>query len=359
MPLRSDIRQARWLLIGLVVILLVAAGLAVLRATRDRPSELEQALGLAPRGADRYSFTDWAAVRRALDADVDADSSGTQIERFLSRAFDRDLSPASTLTDSAVLLQRRLGWSPATLVWELLSQSTKGAVVIGRLPDSVSFDSLRATMRATGLTAPSHGDVWDGSEALYQVEGSGDGRQVTPLITYVALVPDQHLVITGDDGDYVQQQVDALEDTRLDPAIAEVADAIGDPTAAYLYSGDYACAQLSLADADTTDQSQGKELVAQAGKVNPYDGFALASEPDGTVVAAMAFESHDQAVTNADTRATLAVGPAVGQGGSFTDRFRLGTVNADGPVVRMELHPKADASILSDLGNGPLLFATC
>jgi hypothetical protein len=73
----------------------------------------------------------------------------------------------------------------------------------------------------------------------------------------------------------------------------------------------------------------------------------------------MSFENDDQARTNADSRAVLAGGPAPGQGGDFSSRFRLGTVSADGAVVTMELEPAAGEYVLSDLTSGPVLFATC
>ena len=79
----------------------------------------------------------------------------------------------------------------------------------------------------------------------------------------------------------------------------------------------------------------------------------------GDAEVVLGFENDDQARTNADTRATLAAGPAPGQGGDFADRFRLGAVTAEGSLVRMVLHPKEGQYVISDLSNGPLLFATC
>jgi len=73
----------------------------------------------------------------------------------------------------------------------------------------------------------------------------------------------------------------------------------------------------------------------------------------------MSFESDDQAKTNADTRARLAVGPAPGEGGDFADLFDLGKVSADGKAVTMELKPVENAYAFSALKDGPVLFATC
>ena len=74
---------------------------------------------------------------------------------------------------------------------------------------------------------------------------------------------------------------------------------------------------------------------------------------------AFEFESSDLARTNADSRVVLARGPAPGQGGSFSERFRVDAVTAAGGLVVMQLTPRADAYVLSDLSTGPVLFATC
>ena len=74
---------------------------------------------------------------------------------------------------------------------------------------------------------------------------------------------------------------------------------------------------------------------------------------------ALSFETEDQAKVNADTRSTLARGPAPGQGGDFSDRFAVDSVSAEGSVVTMELDPLEGEYVLSDLSSGPVLFATC
>jgi hypothetical protein len=85
----------------------------------------------------------------------------------------------------------------------------------------------------------------------------------------------------------------------------------------------------------------------------------MSYEPDGSVRVAFEFADDDAARTNADTRATLVRGPAPGQGGNFGDRFRVTSVTARGSLVVMQLAPRPDASVLSDLSTGPVLFATC
>ncbi len=114
-----------------------------------------------------------------------------------------------------------------------------------------------------------------------------------------------------------------------------------------------------MSQADGPDRARASQLIEEAGEINPLRGFAIAARAGGDVRVAMAFETDEQARTNADTRAALASGPAPGQGGSFADRFELRTTRADGRVVTMELIPVEGSFPLSDLASGPVLFATC
>ena len=85
----------------------------------------------------------------------------------------------------------------------------------------------------------------------------------------------------------------------------------------------------------------------------------MAVQPSRDVVVAMTFETDDQARANADSRSKLAVGPAPGQGGTFSDRFKLGRVVASGHLLTMRLKPHDGTFVFSDLNHGPVLFASC
>lgn len=339
---------------GLVIVLAVVAGLGVHAWRAAHRTDLQRALALAPKDAQRYSWTDWAGVRRALGV---TGTSGSAEQRLLDEGYDADLTPASSITSSTDLMRTGFGFSPATLSWELLSQSTSGAALLMRVSDSVSFDSIRSHLKHAGFTAPDDADgVWDGSAV--------DGVGAVPILSFVALDEDAHLVITSDADSFVAQVRDDRGEGSLPQQVAQAADAVGEPLAAEIYGSDYTCSRLAMATADATDQAQGEQLVAEAGEVNPVLGFAMAREPAadgkaGDVRVALAFADHEQAVVNATTRAKLASGEAPGQGGSFSDRFALGRVEAHGSVVTMALRPKDDSPVLSDLSTGPLLFATC
>ena len=345
-------------LVGAVVValVLVAGVLVGTRLWRDaHRTPLEQAAAYAPADAQRLSWTDWAAVRDRLHADLDADSSAADLRDFLDQGYDDDLTSASALVQSAPLLQAHFGFSPATVSWELFSQADDGAVVILKMPDDVDLDGVGDQLEESGFVRPDDADgVWRGDDAL-----SALGADLTPELQYVALDADAGLVLTSDKADYLQGVVGDLGDTGLPDAMDEVVSASGDALSAAVYAGDYTCSALAMSHADDDDQALGARLVAEAGEVSPIAAFAMSMQPGGHVLVAMGFEDEDQARTNAKTRATLAAGPAPGQGGDFTDRFAVASSTAEGDLVRLDLTPKKGTYVLSDLSSGPVLFATC
>lgn len=350
-------RRRLWIVAGVVVALMVAAGGFLWWRHDDDRTSFAWAVDHAPGGTQRISWTDWAAVRQHEHADLSTLSSGAEVRRFLDRAFDDDLSSTSALITSAPVLQERYGFSPASADWELFSQSYQGAVVMLHLPSSVDLDDVAEHLGDLGYRAPDDPDgVWQGGEDLL--------ARISPSLTgelqYVALDRGDDLVLTSDSASFLGVAMDAVRGhgARVTGLDAVVDDA-GEPLASAVYSGDYACGALAMAHAGAADQAEAKRLVAQAGEVNPYSAFAMSDEPDGSVRVAFEFESGDAARTNADSRAALARGPAPGQGGTFPDRFTLTSVTAQGSLVVMRLAPRPDASVLSDLSTGPVLFATC
>lgn len=347
----------KWLVVALAaVVLLALVGLGV-RWWQDRDrSDLQRAVDLAPQGAQRLTFTDWADVRRTLDVDLATDSPTAEVEDFLADAFEQDLSPMSALVESTPDLHRSFGFSPATLEWELLSQSPEGAIVVMQLPESTDFDALQDGFAELGYARPeSETGVWTGGIDLLPSIGT-----LTPELQFLAVDAEQRLVVSSDTDDYLEQAMrtvtgDAASVEGLDDVVA----ATGDPLAAAVYAGDEACRSLAMGTADPADQDQADELVAAAGEVDPLTGFVMATEPDRGVRVAMSFDDEDEARANADSRSALASGPAPGQGGDFGDRFELGQVAAQGAVVTMDLEPGEGEYLLSDLTSGPVLFATC
>jgi hypothetical protein len=347
---------------ALALVLVAAVAVVGWRWWQDRHrSDLERAMGYAPSDTARYSWTDWSAVRDELGADLDDRSSAEELDAFLLEGYDADLTSDSAMVDSATVLHQAFGFSPADVSWELLAQSTNGSVLVIGLPDELDTSELGDGFEDLGYERPDDDTgVWNGGEGLVATIAGSVGGTLSPQFQYLALDADRHLLLASDGGPALRGAIDELDDDgSADEGLADVSEAVGQPLAAAVYTGDFACRSLAMAQADEDDQSAADQLVAAAGGLDPLTGFAMAAEPDGTVRVALAFEDDDKARRNADSRAELAAGPAVGQGGDYADRFELGPVTAEGRVVTLELTPVDDSPVLSDLSTGPVLFATC
>ena len=138
-------------------------------------------------------------------------------------------------------------------------------------------------------------------------------------------------------------------------------DSLGSDTAnAEVWSGDFACSDLAMSQADAGDQTQADQLVAQAGGVTPLSGLAMAMDTRRTLHVVQAFESGQEARQNLRPRAELATGVAVGRGDNFSDDFRLTRSVTAGSTVLLDLTPRQPSGfVLSALYDGPVLFATC
>ena len=335
-----------------VVIAVVAAGLVAWRALTPA-TPLARAMELVPADATRLSWTDGEGVRRELGADVDADSSAGQVDAFLADAFAADLSSMSALGTSAGVMQEQLGFSPATVSWELLAQSGSGAVEVLGVDDTVDLDAVADRLADRGWTEPEEADgVWVGGPDVL----AGTGSMLTPELQHVALLADEGLVLTSDQAPYLEA---VLEDDDGPEDLAELAGALEEPLTAAVYDGAYACEHLAMSQADDDAQAEADQLVAAAGEVHPLTGFAMGVLPGGDVRAVMQVEDPDDAPGDAEARARLAAGPAPGQGGEFTDRFSVERAGSEGREVVLDLRPAEGTYVLSDLTSGPVLFATC
>lgn len=349
-----------------VVVLAAAAVLLVTAAVvggvtwwnRAHRTDFERALALVPAKSLRVGFTDWAAVRQRLD--IHGTGPAT-VRRLQHKAYDADLSAASSIDQEGVALQRLYGFSPATATWEAYAQSRQGAAMVLQLPDSTDFDRLAGNLRDIGYHQPASDDgVWRGGVDLV----ASLDPTLSPEVQYVVLLAGQHLVVTSDRQAYAATaaRVAAGDDSSLadlDSARTMVSR-LGEPAAAMLWSRDFACRDLAMSQAAPGDQREAGQLIQQAGQVSPLSGLVMAMAPDRTLTVAEQFESTEQARENLRARARLAVGDAVGRGGSFADDFTLTSATATGSTVLLRMQPKQRTGfVLSALYDGPVIFATC
>lgn len=347
--------RRRWLAVGAVLAVVVAALVVVWVVRDDDRSRLETALALTPESSQRFSWTDWSAVRDELGADLSVDSSGEDVDAFLLDAFDRDLNSTTALDESAATTQDELGFSPATIDWELFAQGPDGALVAMGLPDGFDLARLRDRLREAGFDEPGADDgVWfAGADRLEELSGP-----VTPELGALVIDEEAGVLYGSDDAAFLEERSDLARGDR-DDAVARAAASVGTTLGAVVYTGDHACGELAMNQADPADRTRASELIEESGGVHPLTAFAMAAEPGGDVRVAFVLDNDEQARADADSRSRLAAGPAPGQGGTFPERFDLGKVTADGTVVTMELAPVDDSPVLSDLTTGPVLFAAC
>jgi hypothetical protein len=340
---------------GLLVLALVVAGLLWWRSAQL--TDLQRALSSAPPDAQRLAWTDWTSVRQDLGADVTAGSEAAELESFLDDGFESDLTSTSALLGSASTLHESYGFSPASLEWELLSQSEEGAAILLRTPDSFDFDALADRLEGLGYDPPeSDTGVWEGgSDVLAEISPT-----LTPELQHIALDAERQLIVTSDRAGYLDQAMETVtgDGDQLE-GFDDLVEATGEPLSAAIYSGDLACQALAMSAADQADQAQAEELIRNAGEVNPVTGFSMSVQPGRDVRVVLGFEDEEQARVNADSRSVLARGPAPGQGGDFSDRFAVDRVAAEGSLVTLALDPVEGEYVLSDLSTGPVLFATC
>ena len=353
---RSRGRLVKW---GAVAVALAIAATAVvvgIRIWRDsNRTDLERALSMAPHDGEQLSWTDWAGVRSELDLDLGDDPSDEDVAELLDLGFEADLTQSTALGDSAEEIQDIFGFSPATIDWELFSQSAQGAVVLVHLTESTDVGAITDALADAGYAEPDEDTgVWVGGDDLLAQLGG-----ITPELGHLVVDEERRLILGSDDPQYLENAAGDARSADGPSGLEDVVEASGEPLAASVYTGEHACAKLAMSQADPIDQEQATELIRQAGELNPLTGFAISVRSDGDVRVVMSFESDEQAKTNADTRAKLAAGPAPGEGGDFADLFDLGKVRADGKLVTMELEPTANGYAFSALKDGPVLFATC
>jgi len=342
------------LTLGLVC---VAAGLGLAWWRDAHRSDLDRAAALMPADTLRLSFTDWAGVRTELR--TGSATAPDDVRTLMDAAFEADLSSASSVAQSGPALQQYYGFSPGTVEWEAFGQAPDGAAMVMRLPDDADFAELGDRLDRLGYARPgSDTGVWGGGPDVV----AAIDPTLTPEIQYVVLLADQHLLVSSDTTSYLSTAVAAAtgEGDHLSGVSGLVSHAADDTDvlAGVLFADDFACTALAMSQASDEDQVVAQNLVEDAGKVNPVAGLLVAALPDRRLRVVMGFENDDQAATNADTRAKLAVGEAPGKG-DFAELFSLSGARSDGRDVVLDLRAKPGQYALSALTSGPVLLETC
>ncbi|WP_148576121.1 hypothetical protein [Nocardioides caldifontis] len=332
-------RRSRWLVAAAVVLVVgVVAWFVWPRST----TPWQEALERLPDSVLKVSFTDWAEVASSLET-----SSGS-VEAQVEATYDSGVTVTSALAQSVAPMEEQWGITPLDAEWEAYGQARDGAVDLLKLGESISISELEERFEEMGYTESS--GVWTGTpELVAQV-------QLTVLQENVAVLEDERLLVMGDDPAYVESVLSG--DTSLADEVSLLDDAAGSPVAAYLWASDFACEDLAMSQADPAAAAEAEELVESVGGVHPLAGLVMAQQPSGRVRVGFAFADSGAADADLQPRTDLASGEAIGQGGTFPDRFEVVSATAEDEVVTLTLDPRG-GRLLGDVGQGPVLFATC
>lgn len=354
--------RSRRVLVGVLAVALVVALALLVRAAVERSTRtpLDQALRMVPAEALRVGFTDWADARRVVGVSRTEDPE--RIQELVDAAYDRDLSAVSVLTDGAAAQQKFLGFSPGTVEWEVLAHSRDGAALVLRLDDEVDLDEVRSALAESGFDEPATaGGVWKGGADL--VAGLDPG--LGPQFQYVAVLDDQHTVVASDQGRYAERAAAVARGDAEPLAQADDTDgltaSLPDPAvSAVLWARDFACEDLALSKGGSEDRARGAAVVEAAGGVGPLSGLLMARLSGNRLVVVERYEDERSARDDLEARARLAVGEAVGRGGSYADDYELVSSRTDGANVVLTLEGRDDNRfLLSSLHHGPVVFAAC
>ncbi len=185
---------------------------------------------------------------------------------------------------------------------------------------------------------------------------------LTQLQENLAVLEDERMLVMADDPGFVDSAVAAVRGDGEQLAQVEGVEAmlagLEDPVTATVWVGDFACEDLAMSQADRPEVEEGDRLVEEAGGVNPLTGLVFAESPDEGLQFVFGFDSSEDASQDLQPRTDLASGAAPGQGGTFPERFEVTSSTADGSVVTMRAEPVV-GQVLADVGQGPVLFATC
>jgi hypothetical protein len=353
--------RTRWLSVVAVGVLVATAGAGVALSQIERSAPpVASALASMPAETLSASVTDWQQIRSSLTA------RGGGV--LLDRAYETDVSAVSVLGAMTPIMEKQFGWSVLDAQWEGLAQSRRGAAVIVQLPDRFDTSRVRESLGELGYAEPFESDgVWRGGTDLV----AGIAPTLTPLVAHAVVLDDTRRVVFSDQAAYagraaavVQGSLPSLERSE---AVSSVGDSLEGAVAAVVHAGSQGCEAMGFRRASSGDEAAAARRVSAVGGVGRYAAIGMGLVPGGDaslrrapLVVAMNFDGGAEASDEAERRALLATGEAPAQGGTFGARFAVSEASQRGEDVVLRLRPRtADAQLLSDLGSGQLLFATC
>ncbi|HEU0288122.1 MAG TPA: hypothetical protein VFR22_13825 [Nocardioidaceae bacterium] len=358
----------RSLAAAVVLAMAFVSGALIARGSGELRSPLTLALGTLPDVTLTANFTDWRLVRSAVDAtDVSSNDREAIRQLVLDAAYDDDLSAVSGLVGSAPAMADPYGWSVLDLDWEIYGQARQGAVIVAELGENIAPDDVTAGLARLGYAEPDSdadsGGAWRGGPDLV----ARIDPTLTPLLEHVAVLADPGLIVLSDTPSYVERTVDTITSESGGMGgladVAATAAPLDGAITAIVHRPPRACAVTSFDTASSSDRALAAARISDVGGLRSHQGLGFAVQPSDRgleLVVAMHFDTAAIAEEQRAVRTGLASGPAIGQGGTYDERFSVVDSEVRNSDLILVLLPvEAHMSLVSDLANSPLLFAGC
>lgn len=259
----------------------------------DGSSRLEEALEYLPADATAVTFVDRAAVAERLDLDdIETGASEDDLERWSRKQAEEGYG--TELAQWTIAMQDA-AFSEFDVEWEATATAEDELVRVWKLDDDLDFDEVADDLADAGYERSGDKDA-----PVFQAELSAAGTsglfgdRYPGFLLRIALVPDEHVMITGnvETGlDVVADDEDSLADEGSFEDLAGAApDQDGLEYAAMTV--DPRCGGLRLTP---------EQVEATLGDLgHPDDGIAYFARPDDRLTVVRLFEDHDAAADDAD-----------------------------------------------------------
>ncbi|TNM37314.1 hypothetical protein FHP29_15840 [Nocardioides albidus] len=186
-------------------------------ATEPKGSRLEQALAYLPADSQAVTFTDRAVVAERLDLeDVARDAAEADLDdwaqTFLAEGYRLHLT-----TDAPAM--RTAAFSVLDVEWEAVGSDEAGLptpkdAVVWRMSDDLDLDAVAADLEDAGLkrSGPDERPLFQPDFSAVDGSNRYGGRYPMEL-SYVLLLPDEHLMLFGFGADDVLDVIDDKADS--------------------------------------------------------------------------------------------------------------------------------------------------
>lgn len=245
---RPALRRARPLpLLAAALVVPAVAGCGLVDDLVGGGSRVEDTFEYLPADTTRVDFVDRAAIAERLGVDdVGDDATRQELEEYV-KAF-QDAPGATELAPWLSSMVRDAAFSDLDVEWEATAGFGDATSVVWKVSDDLDLDAVADDLLDAGYDESGSGEarVFEAGDVKDTGETGLFGDRYPVQMYRVAVVPDEHLVISGggleEVVDAVLDDADSLADDGGFDDLLELAPEPDDLETAALRDGDAACA---------------------------------------------------------------------------------------------------------------------